>query len=246
MTQPNSRLDSRLDSSGRPSEEVLFTRYLYNAPQVGASLRAALLEKNRDKALFWTYELYFSGLTDLSWAAVESAYALNWESSNPKLKKHLISKRKCESDTGIGSIVLTLCMRQSNQPNVVNDEKFLFSLSETALAPYRTRLFADSDTAAIRPRDYLKTVSKYAVICDLNHKEKDLELNAAFLGDWLYYCAATPCWMKIFETYGMTADVLNKKMVFPDDDVMESFFETYGYEPDEQSIALEKMHGIIL
>lgn len=219
--------------------EIQFTRYLYNVSHVVASLQLALLGKRRDEALFWTYELYFSGMMVVAWSTVEAVYALNWESSNPKLRKHLVLKRNSGSDAGIGSIVLTLCMRPTNQPNVLNNEKFLFSLSETALEPYRTTVSTE-----IKAREYLKTVSKYAVICEC----KDTELNATFLGDnWLYYCADTPYWATIFETYGMKADVSNKRMVFPeDDDRIEQFFGIYGYEPDEQSIELEKMHGIIL
>jgi hypothetical protein len=201
-----------------------------------ASLQLALLEKRRDESLFWTYELYFSGLTGLAWSTVESLYALNWEKYNPKLRKYLLSKRNAGADNGIGSIVLTLCLRPSNQPN---NEKFLFSLSEIALEPYRT-----IDSSKTKPREYLKTVSKFAVI----YEGKDTEINAAFLGpDWLYYCADTPYWANIFETYGMKADVSNKRIEFPeDDDRIEQFFGIYGYEPDEQSIELEKMHGIIL
>lgn len=218
---------------------VQFTRYLYNVSHVVKSLQLALLEKRRDEALFWAYELYFSGLTVVAWSTVESVYALNWESSNPKLRKHLVSKRNAGADNGIGSIVLTLCLRPPNQPNVLHNEKFLFSLSETALEPYRT-IESSKD---IKSREYLKTVSKFAVICE----SKDTEINAAFLGDWMYYCAGTPYWATIFETYGMKADVSNKRMDFPeDDDRIEQFFGIYGYEPDEQSTELEKMHGIIL
>jgi hypothetical protein len=41
--------------------EPIFTRYLYIVPDVYASLLDAIENKKRDEALFWAYELYYSG-----------------------------------------------------------------------------------------------------------------------------------------------------------------------------------------
>ena len=40
---------------------VIFTRYLYDESSVSRSLVSALLKQNEDEALFWAFELYWSG-----------------------------------------------------------------------------------------------------------------------------------------------------------------------------------------
>ena len=44
-------------------ETLVYTRYLYAVLEVKQSLLIALLEKQLDEALFWAYELYYSGFT---------------------------------------------------------------------------------------------------------------------------------------------------------------------------------------
>jgi hypothetical protein len=41
-------------------ESFALTRYLYSFIEVRQSLMMALLDRQRDEALFWLYELYFS------------------------------------------------------------------------------------------------------------------------------------------------------------------------------------------
>ena len=40
---------------------VTFTRYLYSKDDVEIAIIGSLLQKDKDAALFWVYELYFSG-----------------------------------------------------------------------------------------------------------------------------------------------------------------------------------------
>jgi hypothetical protein len=70
------------------TKPLVFTRYLYSKEQVYHSLIIALLEKAIDEALFWTYELYFSGFQEELYVFVESVYDLFYKSSNsPALQK---------------------------------------------------------------------------------------------------------------------------------------------------------------
>ena len=43
-----------------PGSELIFTRYLYVKDEVRISLLVSILKKS-DDALFWAYELYYSG-----------------------------------------------------------------------------------------------------------------------------------------------------------------------------------------
>lgn len=57
---------------------------------------------------------------------------------------------------------------------------------------------------------------------------------SAYLHNWEFYARTTPFWKKVFKTYQVT--FVKKKAKFPNVDLMESFYDTYGFEPDEQSI----------
>lgn len=52
---------------------------------------------------------------------------------------------------------------------------------------------------------------------------------------WERFVFETPYWASRFKRYGATFCVDNKRVCFPDDDACEEFYDTYGYEPDEQS-----------
>jgi len=139
---------------------------------------------------------------------------------------------------------LTLCIREPNlrepnlrEPNLreptsqPNNEKFVFTLSEKALSVYKT---VDPATCKYKYR-YLEQVTKYAV----SHTEQNLDLNTAFLGgDWTKYCAETSYWRTILDSF----QILNKV----DEDKIERFYETYGYEPEEQTVEIERAHGVFL
>ena len=44
--------------------ELVLTRYLYNKAQVIESLQNAIDEKDYESALYWAYEIYYSGFED--------------------------------------------------------------------------------------------------------------------------------------------------------------------------------------
>jgi len=73
--------------------EFVFTRYLYEKEEVKIALLFSLLNKN-DDALFWAYELYYSGfkedLTDFIWTIYYQFYA----AINPSFETFLYKKCK--------------------------------------------------------------------------------------------------------------------------------------------------------
>lgn len=68
-----------MDTEGQESPEFILTRYLYIHKYVAISLISALLEKNIDKALFWAFEIFYSGdhceLLHLCWIIYYGFYA---------------------------------------------------------------------------------------------------------------------------------------------------------------------------
>ena len=54
------------------------------------------------------------------------------------------------------------------------------------------------------------------------------------LANWEYYTRYTPCWIERFRLF-KASFLENGKIVFENDDLLEEFYESYGYELDEQS-----------
>ena len=63
---------------------------------------------------------------------------------------------------------------------------------------------------------------------------------------WERFVFDTPFWVRKFAEYGATYDTSKKCVRFPSEDAREKFYETYGYEPDEQpTVVRDKSLGSI-
>jgi len=73
------------------NNEIQFTRYLYEKEEVKLSLILCILNK-KEEAIFWAYELYYSGfkteLINLFWTMYYDFYY----TSNPSFEKYLLKK----------------------------------------------------------------------------------------------------------------------------------------------------------
>ena len=61
--------------------------------------------------------------------------------------------------------------------------------------------------------------------------------------NWLYHASFSPVWSKRIHLYGGFPDYLNQKVIFnedPSDDLMQQFYDLYGYEPDEQKKTIQE------
>jgi hypothetical protein len=91
----NLKIMNSISPTEQQSVSFVFTRYLYEKEEVKLALLFALLNK-KDDAIFWAYELYYSGFSDelveLLWKMYYDFYA----TLNPKFEKYLLSKFKNE------------------------------------------------------------------------------------------------------------------------------------------------------
>ena len=69
----------------------------------------------------------------------------------------------------------------------------------------------------------------FGYICDDIDRYK-----SAYLHHWEYYANKTPFWNEIFINYDVSFK--KKEIQFPNNDILDEFYETYGFEPDEQNI----------
>jgi hypothetical protein len=93
--------------------KLIFTRYLYSLDDVKHSLFIAILNKNSDEALFWLFEIYYSGFVGDAFRLVMNIYTEVFSFDNPDLAKpfHRIMKTYEDSqldmdvdDNGVASI----------------------------------------------------------------------------------------------------------------------------------------------
>ena len=67
-----------------------------------------------------------------------------------------------------------------------------------------------------------------------------MDIREAFLNHWLYYASKSPVWLQRIHEYKGKVLEKEKTVVFleegedEDDVLLQSFYDCYGYEPDEQ------------
>ena len=226
--------------------QPVFTRYLYELHQVEYSLQCSLLDKCREEALYWAYELYHSGFQYEVWQWVLNLHIEFYEEYNPKVKimldKYYTEWKETNNPLLIGTVVGTLAIKKSRPEHSDVDKKFIVL--------YREDRHKTQEVQG-KARNYLKQVTQYKI----RQEAKDLAKNIcnvspeivreAYLGmDWLYYCAGTPVWeSRIREGRGVVDD-LGKRVAFESDDDLEAFYERWGFEPDEQCAEMHRWHGV--
>ena len=98
-----------------PGSNIVFTRYLYLKDEVKLALLVSLLKKS-DDAIFWAYELYYSGfkaeLFELFW----HIYYIFYATLNPSFEAYLLNKRNemLKDDKLVSAIVQDLIIRPFN------------------------------------------------------------------------------------------------------------------------------------
>uniref|UniRef100_A0A6C0LKQ3 Uncharacterized protein n=1 Tax=viral metagenome TaxID=1070528 RepID=A0A6C0LKQ3_9ZZZZ len=98
------------------NSEFKFTRYLYEVEEVIINLNIEILKKNSEKALWWAFELFYSGykiqLTYELWYIYYNYFA----TSNPKFETYLLTKINTEINdpTVLASIINNFTIRPFN------------------------------------------------------------------------------------------------------------------------------------
>ena len=100
-----------------PGSNIVFTRYLYLKDEVKLALFISLLKKS-DDAIFWAYELYYSGfkteLIEIIWNIYYKFYA----TLNPSFEAYLLNKlsknKQINDDKLVSTIIQDLMIRPFN------------------------------------------------------------------------------------------------------------------------------------
>ena len=107
------------------SDKFTLTRYLYSKKEVEQSMILSLLEHTSDEALFWAYELYYSGFDTYVFKFVLKTFNLFYKKENTQLESFIVEtieewNQDNSKDYLLGSIVYTLSTRDYHIDEFIN------------------------------------------------------------------------------------------------------------------------------
>jgi hypothetical protein len=248
--------------------DMIYTRYLYIYQEAKCSLLFAILDKNREEALFWAYEIYYSGFQVQLIQFIIKIYTDFYSELNPKLGIFL-EKKKDEwinsphFDWTIGTMIINMIIRpfcarrffekaqniigtlvepttSSVKSKNIKERPIYIHLEEKDVEQYMNRLAGE-----IAPNEVLKTYAKYAVrknecsLFNMIYDTVEIPETKRYREMWLYYASFSPIWQERINQYNGARNVTEKTIDFVDDVDLEAFYLAYGYEPDEQPMSVQ-------
>jgi len=250
------------------TQPFVLTRYLYVKDDVLTSLCMSILDKDAEQAAFWTCELYYSGFETEVVEYLSTLYHQFFKSNNPRMEP-FIQKMKTRIYEG-AHVAVTIAhnlaakprkfavhdfaIRNANPEILQNahekETRILVNISASVVEKYKTQSMETT-----RNWKFLEQVCLYETRKDVMNvfgcAHRDLEVK--YMREmhrtdkhWVYCASFSPIWMKRIQDHNGTMDCVSKTVIFEDDDDLENFFELYGYEPDEQSVQIQRrlMHVI--
>jgi hypothetical protein len=232
---------------------LVFTRYLYILDDVKTSLMLSILNRNRDEALFWGYELYYSGYITEVFELVTNIYNEFYSTLNPNLGMFLIKLKKIQKNSEylIGTIICNLIHRKYNISGFVEkyskipfnlvypacsqkDRKFFIILEEKDIQKYKN-IECSEPTTILRTAATYNSHSYSAKLFENDYIGLEREvLLTMYRQDWLYYASFSPIWTERISKYKGSVDHEKKMICFENEDIEDEFYEKYYYDPDEQ------------
>lgn len=241
------------------NNDFAFTRYLYIKSDVKHSLLLAILDHNKDEALFWTYELYYSGFYDELIDLILLIYNKIYIFTNSKLisfieKNIKLMEENPDNDLYIGSIIATLVYQKYNlnsfietyfkvkcvvKPIVSNNLKLHINLKDEDIVSYKT-LYG-------KPNTILQKTNKYPTRRNVNRLfDADLyeptQLLDMYNIHWLYYAYNSQIWKLRIDKYDIIVNHDTRMIEFNDEIQETEFYEKWNYDPDEQPLIIREYH----
>jgi len=224
-----------------PIEDIVLTRFLYSKEEVKQSLFLGLINRSEKEALYWAYELYYSGFEKEVFQYVFSIYLTIYQDDNPSLRKWIkdmykewkqgTEEEKEEKDFVLGSIIQTLVGRTYNLTMFI--KRYFGVTVLQVLTPVLTPIkkkklvirLTNGDVEKYKEKqDYsIKTTTKQLFqTIGLPDRLRPLSQNQI-----LYYAAKSPIWED-----RILASVMNEQMdtILKDDDKQEIVFLDPGQE----------------
>ena len=252
MSQPEEEMNAE-------ATELIFTRYLYSKEDVVRSLFVAVLNKETDEALFWAYEIYYSGFQKEMMEIVIRIFHEIYEKRNSKQFCEFIMTQYGKwlenpgDDTILGTIVWNLSKSPYDLTQFIENyfeiklnsmrtteptkRKLRLIFKETDIERYKTVVASEPGKAwKILPQVY-----KYGIHPEIRSlfQITNVDFRKEYCENWLFYAARSPIWCeRIITCGGFIMD--NEKVNIVDEDKAEEFYQLYNYEPDEQPTEIQE------
>jgi hypothetical protein len=216
--------------------ELVLTRYLYNKTQILESLREAIDKKDYESALYWAYEIYYSGFED---EIIEYLMLLFEKRYNHHLKLRSYIRKKYDTNkvtknpAFVATILKNMQMKNYEKPETVKTRCILVKADQ--INKYKT-----NEPSKHNWKHLQIICTKPVAIIKKITKSEETKLLEIFRSKWLFYASRSPIWkMRILE-YNGKIDGRKKTVEFENDDDLERFHNKYDYEPDEQPLKIQK------
>lgn len=246
------------------TDKFTLTRYLYSKTEVKHSLLLSLLERNSDEALFWAYELYYSGFDTYVFKFVLKTFNTFYKKENTQLESFIVKtieewNQDNSKDYLLGSIIYTLSTRDYHidefiniyknddikcflvpQKNELKKRKFIIKMTMKNIDIYKT-------IQPLRMQNWkiLSCACRYPIRTNVNHifgTERPENIEDVYNSDrWLYYAYRSPVWKERILCFEGKIDDEKREIVFPNDDKFDNFYDCWGYEPDEQPTEVKEI-----
>lgn len=240
-------------------EEHALSRYLYDRYEIKQSLLICILQRDREQALFWVYELYYSGWQESAFMYLilicnKLFYELDWLPDYMELQYDLW--KETPYDEIIGNSVCLLC---SLEYSLVEFAKEYFSVEIKKMARYKTtynkldiELMKEDTTEKYKtvvmddcPRKTLLAIKGYSS----HHEYQELfghsnKSGKAEYDSWLIYASKSPLWRKRIEECKGIVDLEEDTVTFQNDQHEELFYNKWNFEIDEQSVVIQQQRYV--
>jgi hypothetical protein len=224
------------------NQDLTVTRYLYDKNKAFQTLEIAINDRFFDESMFWAYELYYS------WYETEVIVFLLevCKKRLPQYKRlyRFLSKKYAEwlekplseKPAGIiGTIIKNILKNEIS--NEEPQAQIFIIMDESTAVPFHTLYLK-------HPYRILPAVCKYWLLEPPENPEilPEYKVNVLrdFIDNWLFYASRNPLWENRIVKHKGTINTEFKTVVFETHDLAEEFYAKYGYEPDEQSIEVQR------
>ena len=233
------------------ASQITFTRYLYDKTEVKHSLFLSILQHNIHESLFWGYELYYSGFEEEAFEFITLILNTIYKDSCSFIQSYydeMVEKWNTDNNPiYFGNLIATLCTKKYDLKQfckdylkvegVQNEERpknvLIVELHDDYINEFKTKhsnkIYHTLKDNCIYPVH--KNINNLFNISRPDYKQ----VKTNYYDHWLYYASFSPIWEERILQFQGTVNHDTKRVDFINDECMETFYEHFGFEPDEQS-----------
>ena len=239
-------------------EEIAYTRYLYDRYEVKKSLFISIIQRKTEDALFWTYELYFSGWEDIVFTymlLITDSIFNHIDGLYVYLETQYEHWRTTKNTLIIGNCISMLCTLDYS---LITFVKYYYDVDIHKMVRYKT-LYPKPTLTFLTDNDIDK---KYKTIVNnqepnivlsqldnhsIHHEYDELfrtenKMTCDMYDSWIMYAWKAPIWMSRIREYDGVYDTESNNVIFTDDKKKELFYHTWDFKIQKQNAEIQQRY----